>query len=365
MQKISIKDTSLNFSKIGLGTGTGFNKILKKSQNDFFYAFDASIDNGINWIDTAESYANGYAEELIGKYSKVTKKKFFVTTKFSPTNASRKLLKQACEASLKRLNREHIDLYQIHWMNYSVPIEETIDTLISLKDEGKIRAIGLCNFSKKEISKCNTNLIVSNQIEFNLFNRIEEKTLLPFHHRKNLTTIAYSPFDGIKDLLPETKKKKVLDNLTSKYSASYFQIALSFLANYSNMVVVYSSTNAKHIIDNTNLIDIEKKDLELINKIFSSSVKLIDPKLIKILPNKFNKFYSSLNQAELNKYGYFPGIDELSKEFLISDNFKPVKVKKINDKHFKFELVGGMMRYWSWIKAHNGEKFILAVILNN
>ena len=92
-------------------------------------------------------------------------------------------------------------------MNYSVPIEETIDTLISLKDEGKIRAIGLCNFSKKEILRCNSNLIVSNQIEFNLFNRIEEETLLPFHQRKNLTTIAYSPFDGIKYLLPETKKK--------------------------------------------------------------------------------------------------------------------------------------------------------------
>ena len=107
-----------------------------------------------------------------------------------------------------------------------------------------------------------------------------------------------------------------------------------------------------------------KKRLKTYKSDFSSSVKLIDPKSVKILPTVYNKFYDSLYEAELNKYKYFPGVEELSKEFLISNKFKPIKVKKIEDKHFKFELTGGMMRYWSWIKAYSDEKSIPASITN-
>lgn len=364
MKKLPIKGTTMAFSILGLGTGTGFNKDFGKSQKDFFHAFDASLDSGVNWIDTAESYANNYAEELIGNYSRVSKRNFYIASKFSPINASKKLLRQACESSLKRLHAECIDLYQIHWMNYAVPIAETMDTLVSLKNEGKIRAIGVCNFSDTEILNCNDDLIASNQIEFNLFNRIAEEGLLSFHNQRDLISIAYSPFDGIKGLLSGSKKKKFLSTLMNKYSATSFQIALSFLTSYQNMLITYSSTNSNHIIENTNLLDIEKKDLKLISQIFSSSVKLIDPKSVKILPTKSNKFYDSLYEAELNKYKYFPGVEELSKEFLISNKFKPIKVKKIEDKHFKFELTGGMMRYWSWIKAYSDEKSIPASITN-
>ena len=74
MEKISIKGESLNFSILGLGTGTGFNKNSGKSQKDLLRAFDSAKDVGINWIDTAESYANGYAESLIGQYLKTNKK---------------------------------------------------------------------------------------------------------------------------------------------------------------------------------------------------------------------------------------------------------------------------------------------------
>ena len=73
MKKLPIKGTNMAFSTLGLGTGTGFKKDSCKSQKEFFDVFDASIDSGINWIDTAESYANSYAESLIGEYSKVSK----------------------------------------------------------------------------------------------------------------------------------------------------------------------------------------------------------------------------------------------------------------------------------------------------
>ena len=364
MQKLPIKGTKMAFSRLGLGTGTGFNKNSGKSQKEFFLAFDAALDSGINWIDTAESYSNSFAESLIGEYSKVSKNDFYLSSKFSPINASKKKLRKACESSLKRLNRECIDLYQIHWMNYNIPIAETVDTLMSLKKEGKIRAIGVCNFCESEILKCNEELLSSNQIEFNLFNRIAENSLLSFHKKNNLISIAYSPFEGIKFLPPKSKKNKILSSLMNKYSATSYQIALSFLTSYINMLVTYSSTNFSHIIENSKIIDINKNDLKLINQTFSSSVKLIDPKSIKVLPTKSNKFYDNLSDAESNKYGYFPSIEELSKEFLMSNNFKPIKLKKIEDKNFEYELTGGMMRYWSWIKAYKGERYILSCIVN-
>ena len=364
MQKLPIKGTKMAFSRLGLGTGTGFNNDSGKSQKEFFLAFDASIDSGINWIDTAESYSNGYAESLIGEYSKKSKNNFYVASKFSPINASKKKLRQACESSLKRLNRECIDLYQIHWMNYNIPIAETMDTLMSLKKEGKIRAIGVCNFCESEILNCNEELLVSNQIEFNLFNRIAEKGLLSFHKKNNLISISYSPFEGLKNLIPESKKNKIFNDLMKKYSATSFQIVLSFLTIYENMLVTFSSTNYNHIIENSKVFDIDKNDLKIISQTFSSSLKLIDPKLIKILSTKSNKFYDNLFDAELNKHGYFPGIEELSKEFLMSNNFKPIKLKKIQDRHFEYELIGGMMRYWSWVKAYNGERYVLAYITN-
>lgn len=364
MQKLPIKGTKMAFSRLGLGTGTGFNNDSGKSQKEFFLAFDASIDSGINWIDTAESYSNGYAESLIGEYSKKSKNNFYIASKFSPINASKKKLRQACESSLKRLNRECIDLYQIHWMNYNIPIAETVDTLMSLKKEGKIRAIGVCNFCESEILNCNEELLSSNQIEFNLFNRIAEKDLLSFHKKNNLISIAYSPFEGLKILPPKSKKNKTLRALMTKYSATSYQIVLSFLTSYENMLVSFSSTNYSHIFKNSKVIDIEKNDLKLLNQTFSSSVKLIDPKLIKILPTKSNKFYDNLIDAESNKFSYFPSVEELSKEFLMSNYFKPIKLKKIEDKHFEYELTGGMMRYWSWIKAYNGERYILSCITN-
>lgn len=364
MRKLPIKGTNITLSSLGLGTGTGFNKDSFKTQKELFHAFDASFESGVNWIDTAESYAEGYAENLIGEYTKFSKNNFFIASKFSPRNASKKLVIKSCEESLKRLNREFIDLYQIHWMNYDVPIEETLEALQKLKKDGKIKAIGVSNFNKQELKNINTDYIISNQIEFNLFNRIAENKLLEFHKDNDLLSIAYSPFEGINNLSTNSKKKLFLNSLAKKYSATPYQITLSFLTNYENLLVTYSSTNHQHIKDNTNLINLTQEDIKLINETFESSMMLIDPKLIKVSVNNDNKFYSTLDEAIENKHSYFPGVKELSKEFLLSNNFRPIKVRKIEDEKYSYELTGGMMRYWSWIETYQYSNLIEALITN-
>lgn len=364
MRRLPTKVTNITLSSLGLGTGTGFNKDSFKTQKELFYAFDASFESGVNWIDTAESYAEGYAETLIGEYSKISKNNFIIASKFSPKNASKKLVVRSCENSLKRLNSECIDLYQIHWMNYDIPIEETLEALHKLKKDGKIRVIGVSNFNKKELKNINSDYTISNQIEFNLFNRIAENNLLEFHKNNDLLSIAYSPFDGINNLSTNSKKKLLLNSLAKKYSATPYQIALSFLTSYENLVVAYSSTNYKHIKDNTNLINLTQDDIKLINQTFESSLMLIDPKLIKVSVNNYNKFYGTLDEAIANKFSYFPGIQKLSEEFLLTKNFRPIKVKRIEDANYSYELTGGMMRYWSWIKTYEYKNLIEALITN-
>ncbi|MDA8668173.1 aldo/keto reductase [Alphaproteobacteria bacterium] len=360
MKKISIKGESLNFSILGLGTGTGFNKNSGKSQKDLLRAFDSAKDVGINWIDTAESYANGYAEGLIGQYLKTNKNSFYVASKFSPINASRNLLKKSCESSLKRLNVDCIDLYQIHWMNYNISINETLDVLMELKKDGKINAIGVCNFNLSELNACNNYEISTNQIEFNLFNRSAEEDLLNFHQNKLIHTIAYSPFEGIK-LLKGSRKEKLLIDLQNKYSSSFYRIALSFLSSYKNMLVAYSSTNSEHINENSFLINLTFDEISKIKEIFHSNIYYIDPNDVKFKPY----MYDSLDKALKNKLSYFPDVEMLSQEYSSKSYFKPIKVIKIKDKKFKYELEGGMMRYWGWIKAFTSNKPILALVIND
>lgn len=360
MKKISIKGGTLNFSILGLGTGTGFNKKSGKSKKDLLRAFDSAKDAGINWIDTAESYANGYAESLIGQYLKTNSNSFYIASKFSPLNASKKLLKKACESSLRRLNIDCIDLYQIHWMNHSVSINETLDTLMELKKDGKINAVGVCNFNLSDLNACKGYEISSNQIEFNLFNRAAEDSLLEFHQDNFINSIAYSPFEGIK-LLSRSKKEKLLIDLQKKYSSSFYRIALSFLLSYKNMLVTYSSTNQEHINENSTLINLTFDEISKIKKIFQSNIYYIDPNDVKIKDN----MYDSFDKATENKLLYFPDVEMLSQEYLLNSYFKPIKVIKIKDKKYKYELKGGMMRYWGWVKAFTSNKPILAQVIND
>ena len=136
------------------------------------------------------------------------------------------------------------------------------------------------------------------------------------------------------------------------------------MTSYENLIVTYSSTNFKHIKDNCNLINLTQDDIKLMNETFVSSLILIDPKLIKISVNNYNKFYSTLDEAMDNKYSYYPGVKELSKEFLLSNNFRPIKVRKIVDANYSYELTGGMMRFWSWIKTYHYKNLIKALITN-
>ena len=117
------------------------------------HALKIGIDLGMTFLDTAEGYGSGHSEELVGQAVQGIRDKICIATKVSPENLSYNDVISAAEGSLRRLRTDYIDLYQIHWPNPTIPVSETIRALERLLHDGKIRNIGLCNFSLREIKE--------------------------------------------------------------------------------------------------------------------------------------------------------------------------------------------------------------------
>jgi len=154
-----------------------------------------ALDNGINFFDTAEGYDDDFHSEVIlGEALKNKRNNSVIATKISPPNLLPDKIEEACDNSLKRLSTDYIDLYQIHWPNHNVKIEDSLNVLNKLIEKGKIRTIGVCNFGVldlKDILKFGS--ITTNQIPYNLLWRPIEQEILPECKNNNIGMICYSP----------------------------------------------------------------------------------------------------------------------------------------------------------------------------
>jgi len=155
----------------------------------------AALDNGIKFFDTAEGYNDdSHSEEVLGHALLNKRAHSVIATKISLTNLIPESIEKACDESLERLRTDYIDLYQIHWPNHSVPVEESLAVLLRLRDLGKIRAIGVCNFGIQDLSDAlNESEIVTNQLPYNLLWRPIELEILPKCLAHDVGLICYSP----------------------------------------------------------------------------------------------------------------------------------------------------------------------------
>lgn len=180
-------------SKICLGTwpiGGGMGAV---EQNDAINAIHASIDNGINFLDTAQMYLD--SEYILGKAIKGKRDKLVLASKVSSwKNISD--IEKALENSLRNLRTDYIDLYQIHSWQESIPMEETISKLLELKSKGLFKHLGVSNFSAKQIKDMNKfsgNQIISSQPHFSILFRHSEKEIIPQSYNLGIASIVYSP----------------------------------------------------------------------------------------------------------------------------------------------------------------------------
>ena len=153
-----------------------------------------ALDCGINFIDTAELYGNGHSEELVGEVIRGRRDKLVIATKFAHTNSAPAKIRKSLEGSLRRLGTDYIDLYQQHWPPRKPPLEETLSELIKLKQEGKIRAVGVSNWMEPEWAEIkDPSKVECLQPCYNLLWRGIEREVLPLCIRHNIAVIPYSP----------------------------------------------------------------------------------------------------------------------------------------------------------------------------
>jgi len=166
-------------------------------------AIHRGLDLGINWIDTAAVYGLGHSEEVVAQALRGIRNEIFVATKCGMVwnergevtkNLKPSSIRKEVEDSLRRLQTEYIDLYQFHWPDSRTPVEESWSTMAELKREGKVRNIGVCNFSVADLERCRPIApIQSLQPPYNMVRREVEKDLLACCRTHDIGVVAYSP----------------------------------------------------------------------------------------------------------------------------------------------------------------------------
>ena len=211
----------------------------------------AAIDQQAAFIDTAESYGT---ESVVGQAIKGVRDKVFLATKISPRHFGPRDVIRAAEQSLRRLNTDYIDLYQLHWPNYMVPISETMAAMEELVKTGKIRFIGVSNFSQEEIEKAQAalsqNKVVSNQVRYSLVDRTIESGLLRDCEAKHITVFAFSPLASGLQNLRKHDHKDVLGAVASATGKTRAQVALNWCVSHSSVIAIFKADKVEHVLEN-------------------------------------------------------------------------------------------------------------------
>jgi aryl-alcohol dehydrogenase-like predicted oxidoreductase len=212
--------TPIGFGAWALGGGGWEFGWGPQNDDDSIKAIHHALDLGINWIDTAAVYGLGHSEEIVAKVLKGISNRPYVFTKCSLVwNKKRKVsnslkadsLRRECEASLKRLQVDTIDLYQVHWPDPEKDIEEGWSTLAELQKEGKLRFIGVSNFNVEQIKRAEKIAPVSTlQPPYSMLRPAVEKEILPYCTEHNIGVISYSPM--VSGLLAGTMTRERIKN---------------------------------------------------------------------------------------------------------------------------------------------------------
>ncbi len=202
MEFTQIGNTGIRASRIGLGTWAIGGWMWGGADDDAAVAtIHRALDSGVTLIDTAPAYGQGHSEEVVGRALKGRRDRAIIATKVGlewdehgdvHRNASAARIQKEAEDSLRRLQTDHVDIYQVHWPDPAVPMEETAKAMESLYDAGKIRAIGVSNFSPAQMGEfAKFAMLRTVQPPYNLFERAAEHDVLPYAVSHGLTALTY------------------------------------------------------------------------------------------------------------------------------------------------------------------------------
>lgn len=217
-----------------------------------------AVELGMTVVDTAEMYADGRSEEIVGKAIADLRDEVFLVSKVYPFNASATGTIEACERSLKRLGVDRLDLYLLHWRG-SHPLEETVAAFEKLKQSGKIRDWGVSNFDTDDMEELfeveNGRNCAANQVLYNLSRRGVEYDLLPWCQEKGVPLMAYSPIEQGRIL-----NDHELIRIAKAYQATPAQVALAFLLERDGVLAIPKSAKPERVEENRGATDLDISD---------------------------------------------------------------------------------------------------------
>jgi diketogulonate reductase-like aldo/keto reductase len=244
-----------------LGQGTWHMGEDRRRRADEVAALRLGIDLGMTLIDTAEMYASGGAEEVTRDAIAGRRDEVFLVSKVLPSNASRAGVMRSCEASLRRLGTDRIELYLLHWRG-GVPLAETVAAFEALKRDGKIRDWGVSNFDTDDMKELlgidGGKAVQTNQVLYNLSSRGTEYDLMPWSDEHGIPLMAYSPVNqgGL-------GKDRRLRAIAERHDATPIQIALAWVLRRKGVIAIPKAVEPEHVRQNRAALDIRLSEADL------------------------------------------------------------------------------------------------------
>ena len=251
-----------------LGQGTWHLAEARHRHKEEVQALRLGLDLGMTLIDTAEMYAEGGAEELVGEAIEGRRKDVFLVSKVLPHNATVRGTMLACDRSLRRLRTNHLDLYLLHWRG-SVPLEHTITAFDALVKAGKIRYWGVSNFDTsdmEEVAALNEGGdLATDQVLYNLARRGPEYDLLPWCRQRHIPIMAYSPIEQGRIL-----KHSTLEAVAIRHSATPAQVALAWVLQQDGVIAIPKAGSARHVREHRGALEprLTKQDMAELDRAF-------------------------------------------------------------------------------------------------
>ncbi|GGC89498.1 aldo/keto reductase [Halopseudomonas salina] len=225
-------------------------------------ALRAGLDLGMTLIDTAEMYAEGGAEEIVGEAMRGRRDEVYLVSKVYPHNASTRGVQAACERSLQRLDTDTIDLYLLHWRG-DYPLSETVDAFERLRAQGKILRWGVSNFDVADLQELANSACATNQVLYNPEARGIEYDLLDWQAKQQMPLMAYCPIGQGGVLLHDA----VLQRIADKHGATTAQVALAWVMRHPGVIAIPKAVNLDHLRQNAGAdsLHLDEDDLSQID----------------------------------------------------------------------------------------------------